>query len=77
MTHKKQVQLQLITYLTKNILDFEVQSGIMKNDISDNFGIFLCLEDKLERKTIYQYIIQKNITESSVEKFKELMSAVD
>ena len=36
--------------LTNTILDFEVQSGIIKNDISDNFGIFLCPEDKFRKK---------------------------
>ena len=36
--------------LTNTILDFEVQGGIIKNDISDNFGIFLCPEDKFRKK---------------------------
>ena len=28
--------------LTNNILDFEVHSGIIQNDISDHFGFFVC-----------------------------------
>ena len=30
--------------LTNTILDFEVHSGIIKNDISDHFGIFCVLK---------------------------------
>ena len=28
--------------LTNTILEFKVHSGIIKNDISDHFGIFVC-----------------------------------
>ena len=36
--------------LTNTILEFEVHSGIIKNDISDHFDIFCVLKTDLERK---------------------------
>ena len=63
--------------LTNTILEFEVHSGIIKNDISDHFGIFCVLKTDLERKSNNEYILQRDIGESNVEKFKELMNTVD
>ena len=63
--------------LTNIILEFEVHSGIIKNDISDHFGIFCVLKTDLERKSNNEYILRRDICESNVEKFKELMNTVD
>ena len=63
--------------LTDTILEFEVHRGIMKNDIMDDFGIFYVLKTDLERKSNNEYILQRDIGESNVEKFKELMNTVD
>ena len=63
--------------LTNNTLEFEVHSGIKKNDISNHFSFFCVLKTDLERKSNNEYIPRKDIDESNVEKFKELMNAVD
>ena len=63
--------------LTNTILEFEVHSGTIKNDISDHFGIFCVLKTDLERKSNNEYILRRDIGESNVEKFKELMNTVD
>ena len=56
--------------LTNTILEFEVHSGIIKNDVSDHFGIFCVLKTDLERKSNNEYILRRDIGESNVEKFK-------
>ena len=53
-------------------LDFEVQIEIIKNDISDHFGISCVLSTTLEIKNINKCITQRDLTESSVEILKEL-----
>ena len=63
--------------LTNTILDFEVHSGIIKNDISDHFGIFCVLKTDLERKSNNEYFLRRDISESNVKKFKALMNTVD
>ena len=39
--------------------------------------VFLCVKDNLERKSNNEYILRRDIGESNVEKFKELMNTVD
>ena len=56
------------------ILEFKVHSGIIKNDISDHFGIFCVLKTDLERKSNNEYILRRDIGENNVEKFKELIT---
>ena len=63
--------------LTNTILDFEVHSGIIKNDISDHFGIFCVLKTDLERKSNNEYFLRRDICDSNVKKFKALMNTVD
>ena len=66
--------------LTNTILEFEVHSGIIKNNISSHFGIFYvtdCLKTDLERKSNNEYILRKDIGESNVGKLKELMNTVN
>ena len=66
----------MITYSqTRYILDFEVQTGIVRNYISDHFGIFCVIRTTLERKN-KECIVWRNITGSTVEKCKELMSTI-
>ena len=43
--------------LTNTILEFDVHIGIIKNDISDHFGIFCVLKTDLERKSNNEYIL--------------------
>ena len=43
--------------LTNTILELEFHSGIIKNDISDHFGIFCVLKTDLERKSNNEYIL--------------------
>ena len=50
---------------------------MIKNDISDHFGIFCVSKTDLERKSNNEYILWRDIDESNVEKFKELMKTVD
>ena len=63
--------------LRNTILEFEVHSGIIKNDISDHFGIFCVLKTDLEKKSNNEYILRRDIGKSNVEKFKEHMNTVD
>ena len=63
--------------LTNPILNFEVHTGIIKNDVSDHFGIFCVLKTDLERKSNNEYILRRDIGKSNVEKFKGLMNTVD
>ena len=63
--------------LGNTVLDFEVQSGIIKNGISDHFDIFWVLRTISENKNFHKYIILRANTDGSVEKFKELMSTAD
>ena len=63
--------------LTNTILELEIQSGIISNDTSDYFGIFCVLKTDLKRKTNNGYILRRDISESNVKKFKELMNTVD
>ena len=58
-------------------MEFEVQSGIINNDIKNHFGIFCILKTNLERKSNNDFILQRDIGESNVEKFKELINTVD
>ena len=66
-----------IDHILTNTIEFEVHSGTIKNDISDHFGIFCVLKTDLERKSNNEYILQRDVVESNVEKFKELMNTVD
>ena len=43
--------------LTNTILDFKIHSGMIKNDISDHFGIFCVLKTDLERKSNNEYFL--------------------
>ena len=61
--------------LTNTILDFEAKHGIIKNDISNHFGIFGVLRATLERKN-NEYVMWRDVTESSA-KDLELISTVD
>ena len=63
--------------LANTILEFKVHSGIINNDTSDYFGIFLVLKTDLERKNNNEYILPRDIGECNVEKFKEVINAVD
>ena len=46
----KTIKTAIDHILTNTILEFEVHSGIIKNDISDHFGIFLCVKDRFRKK---------------------------
>ena len=63
--------------LTNTILEFEVHSGIIKNDKSDHFGTFCVLKTDVERQNNNEKILRRDIGESNVKKFKELMNTVD
>ena len=63
--------------LTNTILEFQVPSGIIKNDISGHFGIFCVLKTDLERKSNNEFIQQRDAGYNNVEKFKELMNNVE
>ena len=62
--------------LTNTILDFEAKHGIIKNDISNHFGIFGALSATLERKKNNEYVMRRDVTESSAKNL-ELISTVD
>ena len=63
--------------LTSTVLEFKVHSGIINNDISDHFRTFCVVRTDLERKSNNEYLLRRDISESNVKKFKELMKTVD
>ena len=58
--------------LTNTILNSDVESGIIKCDISDHFAIFSTFKCTLEKHDSKQFITKRDINENSIEYFKSL-----
>ena len=67
------MQLKLVTYLETLHKIFEVQSAVIKDEISDHFGISCVFRATLETKIINECIVQEDISQSNVKRFKEPM----
>ena len=52
--------------LTNTIIDSEVQSGIIKTDISDHFAVFSLMRTSLVQPNLKKTFIKRNINEDSI-----------
>ena len=72
------MKLLLIDHIIINtILDFEIKSEIINNDISNYVDIFCVLRTVLGRAGLNDYIVKQDATENGVRNFRDLMSTVD
>ena len=63
--------------LTNTIIDSKVQSGIIKNDISDHFTVLALMRISLVQPNIKETFIKQDINENSVKYFKSILNSVD
>ena len=63
--------------LTNTIIDWQLQSGIVKTDISDHFAVFSLIKTDLEQSNIKNIVIKRDINENSIEHFKFLFNSID
>ena len=63
--------------LTNTIIDSEVQSGIIKTDISDHFAVFALMRTSLVQPNIKKTFIKRDINEDSIKYFKSILNSVD
>ena len=63
--------------LTNTIIDSEVQSGIIKTDISDHFAVFALMRTSLVQPNIKETFIKRDINENSIKYFKSILNSVD
>ena len=63
--------------LTNTLIDSDIQSGIIKTDISDHFAVFSLLKTNLELTNIKKTIIKKDINEGSMKYFKTIFNNTD
>ena len=59
--------------LTNTIIDSEVQSGIIKTDISHHFAMFTLMKTSLLKKTF----TKRDINEDSIKYFKSILNNID
>ena len=63
--------------LTNTIIDSEVQSGIIKTDISDHFAVFALMTTNLVQWNIKKIFTKRYINEDSIKYFKFILNSVD
>ena len=63
--------------LTNTLIDSDIQSGIIKTDISDHFAVFSLLKTNLEQTNIKKTIIKRDINEDSMKYFKTIFKSTD
>ena len=63
--------------LTNTIIDSEVQSGIIKTDISDHFTVFALMKTSLVQSNIKKTFTKRDINEDSIKYFKSILNSVD
>ena len=63
--------------LTNTIIDSEVQSGIIKTDISDHFAVFALMRTSLVQPNLKKTFIKRDINEDSIKYFKSILNSVD
>ena len=60
--------------LTNTIIDSEVQSGIIKIDISDHFAVFALMKTSLVQPNIKKTFIKQDINQNVIEYFKSILN---
>ena len=63
--------------LTNTLIDSDIQSGIIKTDISDHFAVFSLLKTNLEQTNIKKTIIKRDINEDSTKYLKTIFNSTD
>ena len=63
--------------LTNTIIDSEVQSSIIKTDISDHFAVFALMRTSLVQTNLKKTFIKRDINEDSIKYFKSILSSVE
>ena len=63
--------------LTNTIIDSEVQSGIIKTDISDHFAVFALMKTSLIQPNIKKTFRKRDINENSSKYFKSILNGVN
>ena len=62
---------------TNTIIDSEVQSGIIKTDISDLFAVLALMKASLVEPNIKRTFIKRYINENTIKYFKSILNSVD
>ena len=63
--------------LTNTIIDSEVQSGIIKTDISDHFAVFALMRTSLVQPYLKKTSIKRDVNEDSIKYFNSILNSVD
>ena len=63
--------------MTSTIMDQDLQKGIIKLNISDQFPIFTILNSKIHKQCPKTKISTRTINEVLIEKFKNILSSMD
>ena len=63
--------------LTNTIIDSNIQSGIIKTDVSGHFVIYSLIKTNLERTNIKKTIIKRYINEDSMKYLKTIFNTID
>ena len=63
---------------TNIIMDnIEIKTAIVKTDISDHFPIIFATKNKIDAEITEQYIFKRNISDQSIDKFKQKLRNID
>ena len=60
--------------LTNTIIESELQSGIIKTDVSDHFAVFALMKTSLVQPNIKKTFIKQDINENVIEYFKSILN---
>ena len=63
--------------LTNTIIDSEVQSGIIKTNLSDHVAVFALMKTSLVNQILKKTFIKRDINENSITYFKSILNSVD
>ena len=57
--------------------NIEIKTAIVKTDISDHFPIIFATKNKIDAEITEQYIFKRNISDQSIDKFKQKLRNID
>ena len=57
--------------------NIEIKAAIVKADISDHFPIIFATKNKIDAEIIDHYIFKRNISDQSIDKFKQKLRNID
>ena len=65
----------VFTYIAMD--NIEIKTAIVKTDISDHIPIIFATKNKIDAETTEQYIFKRNISDQSIDRFKQKLSNID